>query len=427
MRQNPVWTILCYLGAVWAVLLALVLAVSDLNPVAGVLIAIAGTALSSVVALSQWQDRVAPAQGSAGVAVPQAGARDAGQAPWLALDAIPLALLIIGRERDIRWSNAAARQMLEGELAGRPLSSVLRDPALTDAIEELWRTGANARQVGVTLGRGRELIADLGPIASGQGTLALLLLRDISGEKRLQTLRSDFIANVSHELKTPISALLGFIETLRGPASEDREASQRFLGIMQDQARRMDRLVADLLSLSRIELQEHAWPTDEVDLGQVLASVADSFALRLKENGMQLVLPARGRLPRVRGEADELVQLFQNLVENAIRYAKAGTPIVVEIGLSRDEARIRSRLPALREAEAMASITVRDQGAGIAREHLPRLTERFYRVDPARSRELGGTGLGLAIVKHILQRHRGSLSIESEPGKGSAFTVHLPI
>jgi two-component system phosphate regulon sensor histidine kinase PhoR len=277
------------------------------------------------------------------------------------------------------------------------------------------------------LGGGRELAVDLAPFGKGGDACALLLLRDVSGEKRLEALRSDFIANVSHELKTPISALLGFIETLQGPAREDREATDRFLSIMRGQSERMDRLVGDLLSLSRIELTEHARPTEIVDLGPVLHSLSDAFAIKLAAKNMRLELPPATVWPKVLGAPDELFQVFQNLIDNAIKYGREGEPISIIIETSRDQAIIRKRLPSLREAQALASISVIDRGAGIAREHLPRLTERFYRVDPARSRDMGGTGLGLAIVKHIVNRHRGSLTITSEPGIGSCFTVHLPV
>ncbi len=432
VARYPIWTIVCYQGAIWAVALVLVAGVSDLDWAAAALIAIAGTALTSAVALNR-QDlgsnakTEGPGVGASELSVAASSPDTSSRDIWEALDAIPQALLIIDRARDILWSNREAREMLGPGLAGRPLLSALRDPILTDALDDLWRTGAAAGAVAIKIGTDRDLTVELGPIGIGGASGALLLFRDIGGERRLEALRGDFIANVSHELKTPIAALLGFIETLRGPAREDAEVTDRFLGIMQDQASRMDRLVADLLSLSRIELREHAWPEDEVDLAQVLGSVADSLGLKIAARNMTLELPPTNALPRLRGAEDELVQVFQNLVENAIKYGSEGTPVLIEAEVSRDIAQIRACLPALRQARAMVRVTVRDQGQGIQREHLPRLTERFYRVDAARSREMGGTGLGLAIVKHILQRHRGTLGIESEPGLGSAFTVYLPV
>ncbi len=250
-------------------------------------------------------------------------------------------------------------------------------------------------------------------------TVAILALLDVTALKRAEQLRADFVANASHELKTPLASLMGFIETLRGPARDDSEARARFLSIMQEQGERMARLVEDLLSLSRIEMQEHSPPTQATDLGQILQRVTDALEIKAARRGMKLTLDL-GSLPPVLGESEELQQVFQNLVDNAVKYGKPGTPVTVEARLLQGEEERIARLG--RPAVAVAVI---DQGDGIAREHLPRLTERFYRVDTARSRQMGGTGLGLAIVKHIVSRHRGRLEIDSELGKGSTFTVYL--
>jgi two-component system phosphate regulon sensor histidine kinase PhoR len=233
---------------------------------------------------------------------------------------------------------------------------------------------------------------------------------------------------------------------LRGPASDDEEARKRFLAIMHDQANRMARLVADLLSLSRIELNEHSAPTGRVDIATLLGNVVDGLALKAEQRGMRIELgPATAHgasahgtsggglatLPPIVGDADELAQVFQNLIDNAIKYGRAGTPIRISAALlggapaaaaGGDGTGVRPARPSRR----LIAVAIEDQGEGIPREHLPRLTERFYRVDAARSRDLGGTGLGLAIVKHIVSRHRGRLEIESEPGKGSIFSVLLP-
>jgi two-component system phosphate regulon sensor histidine kinase PhoR len=253
----------------------------------------------------------------------------------------------------------------------------------------------------------------------------LIALKDASAEHRLERLRSDFIANVSHELKTPIATLMGFIETLRGPAKGDPAAHERFLGIMQEQAGRMSRLVADLLSLSRIELNEHARPSGGVELSEVIGRVANALSLRAADRTMRIELPG-GAMGRAIGDAEELTQVFQNLIDNAIKYGRPGTAVTVSATRIVDPVEIKAHLPGLRRAKAMIAVAVADRGEGIAREHIPRLTERFYRVDAARSRDLGGTGLGLAIVKHVVNRHRGSLEIESVPGEGSVFTVYLP-
>jgi two-component system phosphate regulon sensor histidine kinase PhoR len=194
---------------------------------------------------------------------------------------------------------------------------------------------------------------------------------------------------------------------------------------MQEQAGRMSRLVADLLSLSRIELNEHARPSGGVDLTEIIGRVANALSLRAAERNMKIELPV-GPMGRAVGDGDELTQVFQNLIDNAIKYGRPGTSVTVSAARIADPGEVRARLPGLRRAKAMIAVAVADRGEGIAREHIPRLTERFYRVDAARSRDLGGTGLGLAIVKHVVNRHRGSLEIESVPGEGSVFTVYLP-
>jgi two-component system phosphate regulon sensor histidine kinase PhoR len=349
---------------------------------------------------------------------------------------VPLAILVVDRRRDILWSNDRARLLLGEVVAGRSLMGVLRHPPLIDALDQVMSgpvTGAGATPaaaravVGIDgietpIGRDRVLIADLKRL---DGERTLIALKDASAERRLERLRSDFIANVSHELKTPISSLIGFIETLRGPAKGDLDAHERFLGIMQEQAGRMSRLVADLLSLSRIELNEHARPSGGVDLSEIITRVANALSLRAAERNMKIELPP-GPMGRAIGDADELTQVFQNLIDNAIKYGRPGTSVTVSAAPIADPGEVRARLPGLRRVKAMIAVAVSDRGEGIAREHIPRLTERFYRIDAARSRDLGGTGLGLAIVKHVVNRHRGSLEIESTPGEGSVFTVYLP-
>jgi len=223
-------------------------------------------------------------------------------------------------------------------------------------------------------------------------------------------MRADFIANAGHELKTPLATLIGFIETLLGPAREDVAARERFLGIMREQAQRMARLVDDLLSLSRIELNEHVAPTDRVALAPVIDEVARGLELRAAERGIRIIRALPPDLPEVQGDRDELAQIFQNLLDNAVKYGRPHSEIEVSGGTG---------------SEMLVRVAVADQGEGIPSEQLPRLTERFYRVDTARSRELGGTGLGLAIVKHIVNRHRGRLDIASTVGRGSTFTVWL--
>jgi two-component system, OmpR family, phosphate regulon sensor histidine kinase PhoR len=225
-------------------------------------------------------------------------------------------------------------------------------------------------------------------------------------------MRADFVANASHELRTPLSTLIGFIETLQGPAADDSDAQRRFLAIMQQQAERMSRLVDDLLSLSRIELNEHLPPTDHLALSGLLKTLSATLELKAAAHGMVIDLDVPDDLPPILGDAEQLAQVFQNLIDNAIKYGGPNTPITITAMRS-------ARVP------GAVAVAVRDHGDGIPRLHLPRLTERFYRIDTARSREMGGTGLGLAIVKHIVSRHRGVLEIDSEIGEGSTFTVHL--
>jgi two-component system phosphate regulon sensor histidine kinase PhoR len=258
--------------------------------------------------------------------------------------------------------------------------------------------------------------------SGSSGAAALLSLHDITALKRIEQMRGDFIANASHELRTPLAAVLGFIETLRGPAQGDVEAHERFLAIMYEQATRMSRLVADLLTLSRIELYEHSRPEGKADLAAILRRVAVGLEFQAGEKQMQITLALEETLPMVLGQEDELTQIFQNLLDNAVKYGRDGTNVEVT-------ARVTADLPGAMadRSQPAAMVVVQDHGEGIAREHLPRLTERFFRVDSARSRRLGGTGLGLAIVKHIVNRHRGTLQVESELGKGTAFTVYLPV
>jgi two-component system phosphate regulon sensor histidine kinase PhoR len=276
------------------------------------------------------------------------------------------------------------------------------------------------------------------PIADG--TVALLTLHDITQAKRTDRMRADFVANASHELRTPLSTLVGFIETLRGPARDDAAARERFLTIMYEQGQRMSRLVADLLSLGRIELNEHTLPTGQVKLGEIIRTIVDG--LEFKAAGKQMTIeidapPPDGEaptrlddLPAVHGDDDEITQVFQNLIDNAINYGRAGATIRIAgwtVAPARAAVDAGTPLPTQRLDRPAVAVAVADEGDGIAREHLPRLTERFYRIDTARSRELGGTGLGLAIVKHILNRHRGALDVDSVVGEGSIFTVYLPI
>jgi two-component system phosphate regulon sensor histidine kinase PhoR len=299
----------------------------------------------------------------------------------------------------------------------RDLAVALRQPALLAAVDTIL-TGGPGRSVEFDLASPveRHMVARIDPLPARteDGVVLLVSLHDLTSVKRAEQMRADFVANASHELRTPLSTLVGFIETLQGPAADDEDARVKFLGIMQQQASRMARLVEDLLSLSRIEMNEHLPPTTPLEVVGVVRHVGQTLELKAAARGMTLEYEVADEHAKVVGDADELAQLFQNLIDNAIKYAKRGTAITV--------AAVRSN-----KLRPGVAVSVRDCGEGIPRLHLPRLTERFYRIDTARSREMGGTGLGLAIVKHIVNRHRGVLEIDSELGQGSVFTAHLRI
>jgi two-component system, OmpR family, phosphate regulon sensor histidine kinase PhoR len=342
------------------------------------------------------------------------------------LAALPDPLILLDERRRIFRANGAANEMLGMRLVERDLAVALRHPAVLSAADAvLHGEAARVVEFDMTTPIERHLSARFAALRphTAEGAAAVLTLHDLTAAKRSERLRADFVANASHELRTPLASLIGFIETLRGPAHDDAAARDHFLGIMAEQSQRMKRLVDDLLSLSRIEMNEHRPPTERVDLERVLRTVADLLEQRSTARDMRISLDLPAAPVEVLGDPDELAQVFQNLLDNAIKYGRPGTPIEVS---ARPSPRI---LPGSRPGERPPAIAVavHDHGEGIPREHLPRLTERFYRVDAARSRELGGTGLGLAIVKHIVNRHRGALDIESELGEGSVFTVHLTL
>jgi len=319
--------------------------------------------------------------------------------------------------RVIAWNSAAQKVSLP--LArGAPLSLALRNP---DVIAAARRAAASGRAERVEFYERalaeRWIEAYLVPITlpeeiSGQRELIILTLHDLTPLRRIEQIRADFIANASHELRTPLAALSGFIETLQGPARDDNKARERFLAIMKEQAARMARLIDDLLSLSRVELKENVRPEQRADLVAIVRQVADSLQPLARERNVEIKIDCPPEALTVRCDRDELIRVFENLIDNALKYGASGRR--VEVGV-------------IRASENEASVAVRDYGPGIAREHLPRLTERFYRIDVKESRAQGGTGLGLALVKHILNRHRGKLTIESAPGAGATFTVWLPL
>ncbi len=337
------------------------------------------------------------------------------------VDGLPDALLALDRERRVTGANAAARRLLTADAVGHDLALSLRDAAVLEAVDAAL-TGAGPERA-LAIARvgppARHFSVRVVALPRGGMSAAVVVLHDVTDTKRAEAMRADFVANASHELRTPLAGLVGIIETLRGPAKDDAEARQRFLAVMHEQTARLARLVNDLLSLSRIEASEHDRPRERVDMGSVVRDVAGLLQLAAEKRGMSIVIDAVPDLPPVLGARDELTQVVQNLMDNAIRYGRPGTPVRVAIATAPAEG-----LP--QPAQQAVEVSVSDQGDGIAHEHLPRLTERFYRVDSARSRALGGTGLGLAIVKHALIRHRGRLDISSTVGGGSTFRVILP-
>src|SRR6185437_8859992 len=250
----------------------------------------------------------------------------------------------------------------------------------------------------------------------GPAELLLIAFNDLTRLRRVEEMRADFVANASHELRTPLAALLGFVETLQGPAKDDAVAREKFLAIMQAQARRMARLIDDLLSLSRIELNAHLRPSTLVDLVPLVKQVVDGLQTLARDRGVDINIAAPLAPLVVLGDRDELIRALENLVENALKYGADGKRVDITLA--------RAAGP---DGAYETRIAVRDFGPGIAPEHLPRLTERFYRVDVVDSRAQGGTGLGLALVKHVLNRHGGRLTIESTRGAGATFTMHLPL
>jgi two-component system phosphate regulon sensor histidine kinase PhoR len=346
-------------------------------------------------------------------------AEDEARAAAVVLDALPDAIVEVDPDRRITRANRAARELL-GAAPGLSLLSALRDPDILAGIDDALdgrETATVAFMLAAPVERHFDAIVLALDPGAGQPRRAAVLLRDVSALRRADRVRADFVANVSHELRTPLTAVAGFVETLLGPARDDEAARLRFLAIMDTEAKRMTRLVADLLSLSRIEATEHTAPTESVALEPLIGRVVDALAGSLRAREARLSVTLAPGLPAVVGDADQLQQVLHNLVDNAAKYGRSPAEIRITV---RAGMRPGATSP-------MVDIAVADNGEGIERSHLARLTERFYRIDAGRSRRLGGTGLGLAIVKHIVKRHRGHLSIESEIGRGSVFTVSLPV
>lgn len=324
------------------------------------------------------------------------------------VERLPDPLMKLDREGRVVWRNDSAISAFGNETA-----SLIRHPDLRDALVEAVSGDLPVRRaLSLSAPVSRYLEVTLIPV----GQQIYMLVNDRTAERALEKMRADFIANSSHELRTPLASLIGFIDTLKGPAADDKEAQQHFLDIMAEQAARMQRLIDDLLSLSRIEISEHSPPKEMLKLPPLLVRIAASMAPVLNVQGGWLNMDVPPDMPEIPADADQLVQIFTNLLDNAAKYGKTGGEIRL----------VATAAPDTRFPPGGIAVSVIDEGNGIPLEHIPRLTERFYRVDKGRSRTVGGTGLGLAIVKHVINRHRGQLLIESKPGQGSVFTVWLP-
>jgi len=344
------------------------------------------------------------------------------------LDAMPDPALLVGQDRRILLANPAARELFSAPLTGASALSYLRQPepaaALDRALASLaegarGHPGFEARMFQTSPTRETVLRLTAVPLVPEQGLPGVLVtLRDISHVEEAEQQRRDFVANVSHEMRSPLTVLAGFIETLKGPARNDPAATAQFLDIMEREAQRMSRLVSDLLSLSRVEAEEKVRPRTPVSLSEVLRATLAALRPQIDDAGLVVDFRDLPEAPTIPGDRDQLVQVFHNLIENALKYGASGGRI--EVSLDRVDS-----LPGL--PGPVLKVLVRDHGDGIDAIHLPRLTERFYRVDGHRSRAMGGTGLGLAIVKHIINRHRGKFTIRSTRGEGSTFAVALPI
>jgi len=358
------------------------------------------------------------------------------------LEALPDPALLVDSESRVVGSNAAARRQMHFEARGQFLTSILRHPDVLEAVQGALREGASrAVEYETPAQVDRHTRCYVAPVTWGADRAAMLVFHDQTSRISTERMRADFLANASHELRTPLASLTLLIETLSGPARDNSADRDRFLGMMQVQADRMRRLIDDLLSLSRIELDEHVPPSDRADLSNVAREVADSLSPVLKERNVTLELRVPDKPVPVVGERFQLAQVVQNLVDNAVKYTPAGGTVTLEVAGSGDReevsalagkrwdeaARIALLTPTAAANRSYAYVRVEDSGPGVSKQFLPRLGERFFRVERELGNERGGTGLGLAIVKHIVNRHRGGLLVESQPGRGSAFAAYVEL
>ena len=356
------------------------------------------------------------------------------------LEALPEPALLVDEQGRIAGSNAAARRQMSFETRGQFLTSIIRHPDVLEGVQAAVRDGETREVEYETPAQVDHYTrCYIAPMNWGAERAAMLVFHDQTSRISTERMRADFLANASHELRTPLASLTLLIETISGPARENAADRDHFLQMMQVQAGRMRRLIDDLLSLSRIELDEHVPPSDRADLTAVASEVADLLSAVAAERKVRLVLDVPDKPVRVVGERFQLAQVIQNLVDNAVKYSPQGGEVRIEIGASGDREEVMAKAgrrwdeagrivlltPAAAANHSYAYVRVEDAGPGIPRLHLPRLGERFFRVEREQGQERGGTGLGLAIVKHIVNRHRGGLLVESQPGRGTAFIAYV--
>jgi two-component system phosphate regulon sensor histidine kinase PhoR len=400
---------------IWIVLVAVLCGAGAVYGLTASLEATAASALAGLFALAMLYDAIERRTVSAGlpavepVAATETEARASEELAVL-IEAVPDPLLVVHRGR-VEQCNAAALALLGAHIKGEDVRLAVRHPAAIDLLKRTTLAAGSARADIAGLGAPEQLWElTVHPLSESR---QLLLLADQSGRQAVERARVDFVANASHELRTPLAGILGFIETLRDPvAGSDAATRDRFLGIMDGEARRMQRLVDDLMSLSRIEAEKYDLPNQPVAIAPLADEVVQVFRQSQNKRALDILLAIDPDLPPVCGDRAQLSQLLHNLVSNALKYGAPGTEVTVAA----------RPLP-----HDIVELSVTDRGDGIAPEHLPRLTERFYRVDSSRSRAMGGTGLGLAIVKHIVQRHRGLLHVDSKLGQGTTVRVELPV
>lgn len=418
------------LGAIGAVLLAAAFAASA--PAAVLMLLAAGVWAWAGQQARRFEIAERP-EGGSGAGLPELSPL---------LEALPDSALLVDAEGRIVSSNKAARRQMQFEARGQYLTSILRYPDVLEAVQgAVQESATRAVAYETTAPMARSMRCTVAPVAWGADRAALLVFNDETARVSTERMRADFLANASHELRTPVASLSLLVETIAGPARDDPAGRERFMKMMQLQIERMKRLIDDLLSLSRIELDEHIPPSDRADLAAVVREVADSLGEIAREKGVRLELALPEGPVSVVGERFQLTQIAQNLIDNALKYASAGQAVRVLVGASGDReeviaqagraweeaGRVALLTPPAAANRSYAYVRVEDSGKGIEPRFLPRLGERFFRVEREMGDERGGTGLGLAIVKHIVNRHRGGLLVESQPGRGSAFAAYVEL